>query len=156
MTSAPEDGPKGMEELEPLIGDWSLEAAFSFPVPDDVEARTTFTWDLDRRFIVQRSSVSIPEAPDGLMVIAPAAEGTGYTQHYFDSRGVVRLYDMTFENGIWTLSRTKPDFSPLDFHQRYTGEFSEDGNTIDGRWEISHDAGATWELDFGLVYRRIS
>jgi hypothetical protein len=143
-----------MDELEPFVGEWELEASFQFPVPEGVEARTTFSWDLGRRYLLQCATISLPEAPDALMLIAPAAAGTGYTQHYFDSRGVVRLYAMTFERGVWTLSRTEPDFSPLNFHQRYTGEFSEDGNTIDGRWEISHDDGATWKLDFGLVYRR--
>src|SRR5687767_526184 len=124
-----------MDELEVFIGEWDVEATFQFPVPDGVEARSTFSWDLGKRYLVQRSTITLPEAPDAVSIIAPAAEGGGYTQHYFDSRGVVRLYEMTFENGVWTLSRTKPDFSELKFHQRYTGEFSEDGNTIDGRWE---------------------
>jgi hypothetical protein len=28
-----------------------------------------------------------------------------------------------------------PDFTPLDFQQRFTGTFSDDGNTISGAWE---------------------
>ncbi len=63
---------------------------------------------------------------------------------------------MGFADGVWILSRTQPDFSPLDFHQRWTGEVSPDGKTISGRWEISHDDGATWELDFELRYERIT
>ena len=39
-----------------------------------------------------------------------------YLQHYSDSRGVARLYAMTFDPRIWTLERTKPDLSPPDFH----------------------------------------
>ena len=50
-----------------------------------------------RRFVEQRSSLPVEGAPDGLMIIAPAAGGDGFTQHYFDSRGVVRLYAMTFD-----------------------------------------------------------
>ena len=46
------------------------------------------------------------------------------------------------------------DFSPLDFSQRFTGTFSEDGKTIEGRWEISHD-GETWETDFDMTYTKI-
>ena len=49
---------------------------------------------------------------------------------------------------------TTPDFSPLDFAQRYTGTFSDDGTTIAGRWEIAHD-GSTWEHDFDLTYTRM-
>src|SRR5918993_347618 len=47
-----------------------------------------------------------------------------------------------------------PDFSPLDFAQRFTGTFSDDGTTIAGRWEIAHD-GSTWEHDFDLTYVRV-
>ena len=72
----------------------------------------------------------------------------------FDSRGVVRVYAMTFGDGAWTLQRTRPDFRPLSFAQRFLGTFTADGNTIDSRWESSQDGGATWELDFELTFRR--
>jgi hypothetical protein len=60
---------------------------------------------------------------------------------------------MSLEDGIWTLRRETPDFSPLDFAQRYTGTFSDDGATIVGGWQIAHD-GSTWEHDFDLTYVR--
>ena len=47
------------------------------------------------------------------------------------------------------------DFSPLDFWQRFTGEFSADGRTISGRWETSSD-GSTWEHDFDPTYRKLT
>jgi hypothetical protein len=54
-------------------------------------------------------------------------------------------------------SRSAPvdvaDFSPLDFSQRHTGTFSDDGNTIAGAWESCHD-GKTWEHDFDLIYTK--
>jgi hypothetical protein len=62
---------------------------------------------------------------------------------------------MTFADGVWTLMRTKPDSSPLDFSQRFVGRFSEDRLTIDGTWEISHD-GSTWGHDFALNYSKVS
>jgi hypothetical protein len=43
----------------------------------------------------------------------------------------------------------------VEFSQRYSGRFSDDGNTIDGTWEISHD-GTSWDKDFDLTHRRIS
>jgi hypothetical protein len=89
------------------------------------------------------------------MVIAPDPDRPGgYRQHYFDARGVVRLYEMTFDGREWTLLRRTPDFAPLDFAQRFTGTFSEDGDTIAGRWETSPD-GTEWQPDFELTYRRI-
>src|SRR3712207_9243921 len=57
-------------------------------------------------------------------------EGRGtLLQHYFDSRGVARVYEMGLDDGVWTLSRTKPDFSPLRFWQRFSGRFSPDERT---------------------------
>jgi hypothetical protein len=61
---------------------------------------------------------------------------------------------MTLAGGVWTLLRTEADFTPLDFAQRFIGEFSADASTIDGRWEQSHDGERTWELDFAITYRR--
>jgi len=134
--------------LEPLIGRWEI------PVGDGEPGESTFTWALGRRFVEMRTSVPVEGAPDGLMIIAPAAGGDGFTQHYFDSRGVVRLYAMRFDGREWTLERRSADFSPLDFHQRFEGTLSEDGSRIDGRWLISHDGGATFEVDFPLSYVR--
>jgi hypothetical protein len=61
---------------------------------------------------------------------------------------------MTFLDGVWTLPRTTPDFSPLDFAQRYIGEFTDGGDAIRGAWEWSKD-GSTREVDFNLTYTRI-
>jgi hypothetical protein len=80
--------------------------------------------------------------------------GDALTQHYFDSRGRARVYAMTFDDGVWTLLRDSPDFTPLDFSRRFTGEFSAYGNFISGRWERSKD-GSGWEHDFELTYRRV-
>jgi hypothetical protein len=142
-----------LERLRPFVGEWRIEAP-AFPMPPQLAdgARTTFAWTLGGAFMLQRSSVPVPAAPDGLSVIAP--DVGGYTQHYFDSRGIARLYAMSFDGHRWTLERHTPDFSPLPFHQRWIGRFSADGDTIEGRWETSPD-GRSWELDFELSYCRI-
>jgi hypothetical protein len=62
---------------------------------------------------------------------------------------------MSLFDGVWTLTRESPDFTPLDFRQRFTGTFSDDGNVISGAWEkAAHGSG--WEHDFGLIYRKAS
>ena len=143
----------GIEQLEPFIGKWRMEA--DLPGSDGVEATAVFEWILGGQFVLERSEVSVPEAPDGHCVIAANADADGFTQHYFDSRGVVRVYGMTFDGRKWQLLRVTPDFSPLDFSQRYQGELSEDGARIEGRWESSNDRGANWDLDFHLTYQRV-
>ena len=74
---------------------------------------------------------------------------------YFDSRGIARVYAMDFRDGVWTLLRKTPDFTPLEFAQRFIGTFSADGRRIDGRWEQSKD-GSDWALDFHLSHTRPS
>jgi hypothetical protein len=143
-----------MEHLEPFVGEWTLRIAFPGAPPME-GGRVVFEWMEGKRFLIERWEVPVPEAPDGIALIGVDAERAGgYLQHYFDSRGVARVYRMGFENGVWTLRREEADFSPLDFAQRYTGTFSDDGRTIAGRWEIAHD-GTTWEHDFDLTYLRV-
>ena len=121
-----------------------------------VEASCVFEWVLDGAFLLQRTTVDYQPAPDSHSLISANPDGGGFTQHYFDSRGVVRVYRMTLRDGVWQLVRDRPDFTPLAFHQRYTGRFGDDGRTIDGRWEASEDDGATWETDFELTFRKVS
>jgi hypothetical protein len=145
----PTDLQPAVAGLEPLIGGWTIEVSIA---PPGVHATCSFEPVLGGAFVLQRSEVPEP-FPSGLCVLAPNGDGDGYTQHYFDSRGVVRVYAMTFENGVWTLERTEADFTPLSFAQRYRGTFNDHGNAIEGAWE-SRQEGADWELDFELTYRR--
>lgn len=140
--------------LAPLLGEWTIVAEFADLPPADVGARVSFEWLPGERFLVERWEIPIPEAPDGIALIGADPERAGgYLQHYFDSRGVARVYKMSLEDGVWRLWRDEADFSPLDFSQRFAGRFGDDGTTIAGAWEICHD-GATWEHDFDLTYTR--
>jgi hypothetical protein len=58
------------------------------------------------------------------------------------------VYQMAFDDGAWRMWRDAPGFS-----QRFSGVFSDDGNSIRGTWEKSAD-GSTWEHDLELVYTR--
>ena len=148
-----------LARLDGFVGDWILEARFpgqpgvAGPAGEQPVAHTRFEWTLDRQFLLQRTEVAVPAAPDSLAVVTAGPETGAYTQHYYDSRGVVRLYAMTLADGVWTLTRTAADFSPLEFAQRFTGTFSPDGNTIDGSWEKRLPDGP-WEQDFTLTYHR--
>ena len=149
---------KENERLEPLIGEWSMAVVMPGeerpnPLPD-VGARVTFEWLGEKAFVVERWTVPIPEAPDGLAMIGwDAGRGT-FLQHYFDERGVARVYEMSFADGVWKMERTKPDFSPFDFSQRFAGTLTGDGKRIEGTWEIAEDH-KTWKKDFDLIYTRV-
>ena len=141
-----------LEDLHPFVGRWDVTA--EFPRTADVEpmdGTTEFAWLLNGTFLTQRGEVDHPDAPAMYAVIAAGEDG-GYVQHYFDSRDVVRTYQMGFDGTVWTLERSQPDFSPLDFAQRFTATF-EDPDTIVGHWDIQVPD-EDWQHDFAITYRR--
>lgn len=140
-----------VQQLAPLVGTWTTEAVAPALGGEPVRGRSTFGFALGGAAIVQQASADHPRAPDILAVIAP--DGDAYLQHYFDGRGVVRLYRMTFDGRCWELYRNATDFSALAFHQHFTAVVRAD--RITGRWERSED-GRVWELDFELRYARCS
>ena len=138
-----------MDALDALVGEWTMEAGPPGGPPWPGAARVSFEW-LGHAYLIQRWSVDMPEAPDGIAIIGPDQSGEKLVQHYFDTRGVARVYAMSLADGVWRLWRDGDDFA-----QRFSGRFSEDGQRIDGRWEIAHD-GRTWETDFDLTYSKIT
>jgi hypothetical protein len=138
-----------MDALDALVGEWTMVATPPGGPPWPGEARVNFEW-LGDAYLIERWTVDMPEAPDGIAVLGPDESGERLVQHYFDTRGVARVYSMSLEDGVWKLWRDGDDFS-----QRFSGTFSDDGRRIDGRWEIAHD-GETWETDFDLTYEKIS
>ena len=147
------------ERLEPLLGEWSL--AMVMPdqiVPEelpDIGARVTFEWMGEKAFVLERWRVPIAGAPNGLAILGWDLERDTFLQHYFDDRGVARVYEMSFSGNVWKMERTKPDFSPFEFSQRFNGVFSDDGSRIYGTWEIAEDH-KTWKKDFDLIYTRVA
>jgi hypothetical protein len=148
-----------LKELEVLVGEWTMRAGPPEGEPWPGEGRLSFEWIEGGGFLVQRWTVDLPEAPNGVALIGvgdnpvPVEEGEsadGYKQHYFDSRGVHRVYEMSLEGRTWRLWRDGPGFVP----QRFTGEISEDGKMIAGRWEIAED-GENFETDFDLTYTKV-
>ena len=145
---------EALRRLDALVGEWSIEVIAPWASPD-VRARMVCEWVLGGQFLLQRSEVDVPEAPDARCLIGADLETGALSQHYFDSRGVKRIYAMTLDDEAWTLTRERPDVSPLAFAQRFRGVFEDGGATIRGTWEIRHE-GKDWEDDFDMVYRRVS
>jgi hypothetical protein len=141
---------EALERLGVLVGEWEVEA--DLPGADGPPARCVFAWELDGRFLVQRTQIPVPGAPDSMAVIAVDPESGAYTYHYFDTRGVVRTYAMSFDGVEWRLLREEADFSALAFRQRFVGRV--EGDVIRGAWELAKDETVPWERDFGLTYRR--
>ena len=140
---------KALKELEPLVGEWKLEATPPGGPPWPGGASLTFEWMEGAPFLIERSTVEMPEAPNAICVIGCDAANERYFQLYSDDRGVYRVYELSIGGGEWKIWREGDPFA-----QRFTGRFSEDGNRIDARWEAAKD-GTNWENDFDLVFTRV-
>ncbi|WP_329411783.1 hypothetical protein OG563_05445 [Nocardia vinacea] len=138
------------ERLEVFVGEWTMQAGPPGGPPWPGAGRVTFEWLTGTPLLVQRWHIDLPEAPDGVAVIGCDGMSDTYYQLYTDDRDVQRMYEMTLTDGIWTLHR---DGEP--FAQRFTGRFSDDRTTIQGRWELAEDR-RTWKTDFDLSYTKVT
>jgi len=131
-----------------LVGRWATE--FTHPeLPGTVvRGESTFEWLEDQRFLIQRSHYDHPEIPDAIAVTG-IIDGKP-SMHYFDERGVHRVFAFEITANTWRFWNDTPEFS-----QRFTGRLSNDDNAISGDGELSLDDGATWKRDAALTYRRI-
>ena len=140
--------------LERLIGTWELE-----PVVEGRSmgrGRATFEWIADGAFVLHRSDAEwsdpgwVEHAPRTTHAVLGFDDTTGeITQLYADDRGVHRIYRGSLTDSEWQMGRAAPGF-----HQRFVGAISDDGRTIEGRWESSPD-GTDWTLDFPITYRKV-
>ena len=102
---------KALKELEPLVGEWTLEAIPPGGEPWPGEARAIFEWHDSGAHLVARSTVEMPEALDVISIMGcDAANGT-YYQLYSDDRGVCRVYGMSIGDGEWRLWREGEPFA---------------------------------------------
>jgi len=117
------------------------------------------SWLEGERFLLHRSRSDHPDFPDALLVMGMVAQvGSGtidadgeqavFEAHCFDSRGVVRVYDMQLDDAAWRLWWEEPGLA-----QRFTGSFGDRGDTIAGQWELCHD-GSHWSDDLRITYTR--
>src|SRR5260370_39951515 len=105
-----ESGSRARARLDVFVGEWVVDARFpgGEPAPsmakeEGLQARSRFEWALDGQFLLQRTEVPVPEAPDSLAIISADPETGPDPQHYHDSRGVLRLDAISLPAGQRTL-----------------------------------------------------
>ena len=145
---------KPLDELQPFIGEWAVEGRH-VALPDVViRGRSVFEWWGDRVFLIHRGTLDHPDFPDSIAWIGATRPDGGLAQHYFDARGVHRLFDMTFARGVWTLTRKA--VGPTDFDQGLRATFSADGTTITGEFERTEPGAHEMKLDMAVTYTRVT
>ncbi len=131
-----------------LVGTWATEATHPALPGTVVTGQATFEWLEDQQFLIQRSHYDHPEIPDAIAVTG-IIDGNA-SMHYFDSRGVHRVFAVDIAAHSWRFWNDTRGFS-----QRVAHTLSDDDKGIRGQAELSTDDGATWEHDLAITYRRI-
>jgi len=147
--SPPANRDTALDRLDALVGEWQIQISHELA---QFAGRASFEWMPGRMFLVQRWDTDQP-FPGGGAIIGPADAEAGFTQHYYDQRGVSRELQMDVRGDTWTLFRERR--GPGELSQRFTGTFSPDRQTVTGRWERADD-GTTWQHDFDMTYRKVT
>ena len=148
--------------LAQLVGSWTTEATHPSMPGVIVRGTVDVEWLEGEHFLIHRARSEHPDFPDSISIIgltgqdrvndvAAATSGADDAQlrmHYYDSRGVFRVYDVDIGEKYWRLSRDAPEFS-----QRYSGAITDSGDTIKGVWQLNRDNGH-WADDLAITYRR--
>jgi hypothetical protein len=152
-----------LKPLERLVGTWSTEATHPAFPGVVVHGTVTVEWLEGERFLIHRARIDHPDFPDSISIIGfterdrihkaagsdpAAAAKPQLSMHYYDSRGVFRVFDVSTADESWRIWRNAPSFS-----QRFTGTFVDGGDTILGRWQLCQDDG-NWTDDLQITYRR--
>jgi hypothetical protein len=129
-------------------GRWATEATHPVLPGTVVSGESIFEGLEDQRCLIQRSRYAQAALPDAIAFVG-IVDGKP-SMHYFDPRGVHRVFEVDITSPTWRFWTAAPGFS-----LRVTRTFSDDGNVITGQAELSRDDGGTWEDDLAITYRRV-
>jgi hypothetical protein len=154
-----------LRHLDRLVGTWTTEATHPAVPGVVVHGSADVEWLEGERFLILRTRTDHPDFTDAISIIgntehgradpstgtAPAAAGaTRLEMHYYDSRGVFRLYQTSIDATAWRFWRDE-----LGFSQRFVGTFVDGGDTISGQAQLNQDD-LHWVDDLAITYRRRS
>jgi Protein of unknown function (DUF1579) len=142
-----------LRRLQVLVGKWKTEgwtrATEGVPA-ERIDAIDTYEWLVDGVALLHRVNARVGDLNvDGAEIIGYDPEGGRYLTQYFGSDGPT-AYEADLsearEELVWTMRS-------LD--TRFSGEFSDDGDVITGRWERLLDD-STWTdwMDITLTKQR--
>jgi hypothetical protein len=142
-----------LHRLEVLVGTWKTEGwtRATGEVPAErIDAIDTYEWLVEGVALLHRVEARVGDLKvDGAEIIGYDPERTRFVTQYFGTDGPT-AYEAELseehERSLWTMR------SPTT---RFSGEFSEHGDVITGRWERLSD-GPTWAdwMDITLTKQR--
>ena len=137
-----------LKKLDILIGDWEISGSHPL-ISNPIKGKINFSWFNGKSFLIMRTDFNQSGPPNSTAIIGSDDKAEKLSMLYFDERGVSRIYDVVFKNNVLKVERNHPGFS-----QRFTGTIKDNGNTIEGIWELCED-GVNWKKDLEIIYTRI-
>jgi hypothetical protein len=128
--------------LDRLLGTWDITMHHR-AMAEPVSGRQRYERVLDGAYVLLNWSYDHPDFPDAMALLSDDA------MHYFDVRGVTRVFDLQLDPDGWSMVRIDPEFS-----QRYTARYAGP-DAIETNGEYSDDRGATWQHDFTMNSIRV-
>lgn len=127
--------------LDLLLGTWDITMRH-VAVSEPVVGRQRYERVLSGAFVRLEWTYDHPDFPDAIAILDER------TCHYFDVRGVTRVFDLEIDGSGWQMIRRD-----ADVWQRSSATFVGT-DAMEGTGENSHDGGATWQHDFAISYVR--
>jgi hypothetical protein len=137
-----------LEPFQVFVGEWNTIATHRLLPDTTLHGAVSFAWLQRGAFVMMQTQTVETGFPTNICIFGSDATG-GYTMLYFDERGISRIFEATLQDNVWKLWITAPGFS-----QRFTGILADNGDTIDGVWELSGDD-STWKRTVALKYTRV-
>jgi len=131
-----------MSALDRLLGTWEFTMHHS-AISEPVSGRQRYERVLEGAFVLQHWTYDRPDFPDAMALISEDR------YHYFDVRGITRVFDFDVDNAGWSMIRLDEDLS-----QRSTARF-RGPDVMESTGEVSHDNGVSWQPDFTMTYQRV-
>ncbi len=132
-----------MSPIDRLLGSWVFTMHHS-GLAEPVTGHQRYERVLDGAFVLQHWTYDHPDFPDALALLSEQQ------CHYFDVRGIVRIFDLEIDEAGWSMVHLDQAFS-----QRFQTQF-QGPDVMTGSGEASGDGGATWQPDFTITYQRVS
>jgi hypothetical protein len=137
-----------LKKLDILIGNWNITGKHRL-IPNPIKGKINFSWFNGKSFLIMRTGFNQSGPPNSMAIIGSDDKAEKLSMLYFDERGVSRIYDVVFNNNVLKMERNHPGFS-----QRFTGTIKDNGNKIEGAWELCEDS-VNWKKDLEIIYTRI-
>lgn len=125
--------------LNIFVGKWNTEGQIkstSSSPASRLTAVDTYEWLPGGFFLIHYVDGRMgDEEVKTMEIIGYDISSQAYFTHSFDNQGNTGVYQANLHERTWTIKGES---------ERFTGEFSNDGNTLKGNWELSRD-GYNWQ-----------